>query len=66
MDPKRFSGVINSDVMRTFMLFRHGKALKKVPHKTIEYYTEDTSVQSKPIYLPSHRKQGKNTIDQLK
>jgi hypothetical protein len=52
--------------MRSFMLFRHGKALKKIPHKTIEYYPEDASVLSKPIYLTSHRKQGKNTVDQLK
>jgi hypothetical protein len=66
MDPKSSSRITSPDVMRMLMLFQHGKGLKKIPRKTVEYYTEDASIPPKRIYLTRHRKQGKNAIDPLK
>ncbi len=65
MEPARFSRVTNLNVMRMYMLFRNNKGLKRTPHKTIEYYTEKSSVLSKRIYLTSPQQPAKSTIDQV-
>jgi hypothetical protein len=37
-----FSKVNASNVMKALILFRERRCLKKVPHKTIEHYNEDS------------------------
>ncbi len=42
----RFSRLTNPDVMNMFTILRERKGIKKIPNKTIEYYTGDHSAHS--------------------
>jgi hypothetical protein len=47
MIPMRFSSGNDLNVMRMLKLLRDQKCLKKVPNKTVEHYSEDSTVQPK-------------------
>ncbi len=61
----RFSRLTNPDVMSMFTILRERKGIKKIPNKTIEYYTGDHTALSarKTTKLPA--KPSKEVMEQL-
>jgi hypothetical protein len=53
MIPMRFSSGNDLNVKRMLRLLRERKCLKKVPNKTVEHYSEDSTVQPRERRLES-------------
>jgi hypothetical protein len=49
----RFSNGTDLNFTRMLKLLRERKCLKKVPNKTVEYYSEDSTMQPKERRLES-------------